>query len=49
MPGNVGMDVDIGKGVEGRDGLEAKRLNGTDFELTDYWDEGEAFEGIVPV
>ena len=36
MPGNVGMDVDISKGVKGRDELKAKWLNRTDYELTDY-------------
>jgi len=45
MQGDVGMDVGVDKGVEGRGGLEAKGLNGADFELTDYWDEGEAVGG----
>jgi exosome complex component RRP42 len=44
--GDVGMDVDVDKEAEERGGLETKGVStATDFELTDYWDEGEVLNG----
>jgi len=44
--GDLAMDADVDRGVEEKGGLEAKGLSGaTDYELTDYWDEGEALGG----
>ena len=44
--GDVGMDVDVDEDSEERGGLETKGVSrATDFELTDYWDEGEALSG----
>ena len=42
--GDVGMDVDagVGGGTEDARGFGTRAVSGaTDFELTDYWDEGE--------
>lgn len=45
--GEVGMDLDVDANVEEQGGgLEMKALSrATDFELTDYWDEGEVLSG----
>ncbi|KAF8840269.1 ribosomal protein S5 domain 2-like protein [Paxillus ammoniavirescens] len=41
-----GMDVDAQGEEEGRSALEPSAVSRvTDFELTDYWDEGEVLEG----
>ncbi|KIK87385.1 hypothetical protein PAXRUDRAFT_831849 [Paxillus rubicundulus Ve08.2h10] len=41
-----GMDVDAQGEKEGRSALEPTAMSrATDFELIDYWDEGEALEG----
>ncbi|KAI9570057.1 ribosomal protein S5 domain 2-like protein [Boletus coccyginus] len=46
IQGDVAMDEDVDGGVQEKGGLEAKGVSGaTDFELTDYWDEGEALGG----
>ncbi|KAG9315145.1 ribosomal protein S5 domain 2-like protein [Chiua virens] len=43
---DVGMDTGLDGGDDVRDGLRTKGVsNATDFELTDYWDEGEALSG----
>ncbi|KAF8556704.1 ribosomal protein S5 domain 2-like protein [Imleria badia] len=45
--GDVGMDVDVDADVEEQGGgLETKLVSrATDFELTDYWDEGAVLSG----
>ncbi|KAN0088675.1 Ribosomal protein S5 domain 2-type fold [Tylopilus felleus] len=43
---DVGMDVDADDAAEEKGSLETKDTsNATDFELTDYWDEGERLNG----
>lgn len=44
--GDVGMDVDVDEEDEDRGGLETKNVSrATDFELSDYWDEGASLSG----
>jgi exosome complex component RRP42 len=38
------MDVDIDADVEAQSSFDTRHLS-TDFELSDYWDEGEVLEG----
>ncbi|KAH0835685.1 ribosomal protein S5 domain 2-type protein [Lanmaoa asiatica] len=44
--GDVGMDVNFDGQAEEKDGFETKGVSrATDFELTDYWDEGMVLGG----